>query len=154
MFNKTQLWVVFLILASSASMWAQQPVPSCSVTISLTSDNVKTGSPIIVKAMVSNITKHTVTLAHEMGHRAEYEFKVIVRDTDGNLAPMTRNGHRFWRDDADRIGDWIDESLEPGKSVIEHVDLGELYDLKPGVYRVQLSQGDLLSNIISLTVVP
>jgi hypothetical protein len=154
MFKTLKYWIATLTLVIGSPLWAQQPIPLCSVEISLVHDNVRSGDQIIVKAKVTNITNHAVTLAHEMGHEAEYEFKVAVRDGDGSLAPMTKNGQYFWKDDSALEGDWIDELLEPGKSVVLSVNLTELYDLKPGSYHVQLSEGALISNVISLRVVP
>jgi hypothetical protein len=155
MFKTFETWLFTLAFVISSTVWVQQSVPVVSVIISLASNNIKSGATIIVKAKVTNITNHALKMFIDTGHRAECDFKVTVRDGNGNLAPMTKKGKSLWNTTSFfKSGKHGDELLKPGESYIESVDLTELYDLKPGSYSVQLSDWVESTNTISLTVVP
>jgi len=153
MFKMLKVLTVILALLASASVWGQQR-PVCTVTISLEADNARSTNPIIVKAVMTNISGETITVLHEMGHQAQYEFQVAVREGNGNLAPMTEEGRLFWKGRPESGSASMDPFILPGKSAITTVNLRDLYDLKAGSYTIQLTSGNLISNIISLTVVP
>jgi hypothetical protein len=122
-------------------------------------ESMKVGSPIFPSVQVTNTSGHEVVLGSSC-----YKSDVEVRDTAGNMVPLTESAWRFR------------EHLRPGTcgklSNPQHIKAGghiwesfpnphELYDMsRPGEYSIQVSLYDdetktwVKSDTITVTVTP
>jgi hypothetical protein len=141
------------------------------LTISAIQDTVTAGSPVVVKAMIANMSKQELCMWVENdSDQGGWRYQADVRDAQGWIPPLTKFG--FYHDrhvDLNRMagpdldlhylaGNRFVGKYEPGESFANKVDVGRLYGLdKPGTYTIALSLTDypaVRSNAITVTVVP
>jgi hypothetical protein len=151
------------LLANSQSAAVAQP--SITLTISAAKTVVKASDPMIVDVTVRNISQHVIGIRKDRSPTQETDYKVTVRAQNGEEPPMTAF-HRLLRGQT-APGDpvmVISSStilwpLDPGKTLVDAIDLRKLYLLGPGVYTIQVErtldgQAPVQSNTITITVTP
>ena len=137
-----------------------------SLTINAVDTTAKAGSELRVKIVQRNTTNKDQMFWVEAvaGLHGEYLYLVDVLQADGKKAPKSKYFQEV-RDDADNFmpgtaGNGALISKKPGEVVISSIDLNELYDLKPGKYKVDIYQKDNIanmtvrSNVVAVTVTP
>lgn len=152
-----------LILALSASSLAQDQPQGLSVSISATADRVKSGSPLVIKVRLKNISSHEIWMA--AGSEAT-KLDVLYASAAGQKArqaqkreevsPPTPDGVVFVRAES---GSGKLVTMASGETWAHEIVVTQLFDLsKPGVYTIQAKRGAdeglSRSNIVQVTVTP
>jgi len=135
-------------------------VPAFAITISPESGVVKAGSKVTVRATLVNKSTNNLLFSDE--NIAELDFKADVRDSQGNLAPLTEYGGSVMRNEAEPvIGSAGYSFVHPGEAKKSDVVITKLYNLsQPGKYTIQVQRIDdahnivVKSNTITVTVTP
>lgn len=156
------------ILAIQSAGPAPSPHSVISVTLSSVSNDVKLGSEVRLKIVVTNTSNHEMLLERPVGiYQGEILNRFEVRDEKGSPAvkkpyyrlltgePMTSYPQEEY------LRDMTGSMVKPGESVIEEVILNKLYELdKPGKYTIRVEHTDpvtqmpVKSNTITLTITP
>jgi uncharacterized protein (DUF58 family) len=122
-------WVVVM-----AGFLAHAQKPKFDVTISSPAAEFFVGSPVLVNVTIVSHSDHDLLFHVRMSpDRAG----IIVRD-DHQIELEPREE---WRKEKERQG-WFSfsgESVEPSKRLNFNVEIGRWFDLKPGVYTIQLA---------------
>ena len=169
------LYLAMILSVSSTSM-AQCPrtasgPQAVSLTISALQDTVTAGSPVFVKATVTNKSDQVFCIwAENDEDQGGWRYQADIHDAQGEIPAETKFG--FYHDrhidvsgsggpDLDLRylnGSGIAFPLKAGESLIDKVDVSRLYDLdEPGTYTIVLSLTGLpevKSNPVTVTVVP
>jgi hypothetical protein len=158
----------FILLITVGMTLAQTAQRSFSFGISVTSDTVKVGSPIIVKIQETNISDHDISWMSLPGaddHGEVIGFRPVVTNAQGKEPPLTKWGRKaFGRTHPEEPNLVLNAvgliTVHPGEVMKTDIKLNELYDLSPGKYTVQVWTYDnenkekVMSKTINLTVVP
>jgi hypothetical protein len=156
-------------IASSQGTGASSQKQALWLDVSAVQEIVKSGSPVKVKATLTNKSNQDIPLFFLSGEDGGGSFTVDVRrDEDGKLARETRlgnvrNGHAdpltMTPGETNRSGVWFD--LKPAKPLTIEVNISKLYDLiSPGKYVVRIEAYDpgtnqeVKSNPLTVTVTP
>jgi hypothetical protein len=151
------------LLANSQS--AAVAHPSITLTISAAKTVVKASDPMIVDVTIRNISQQVRGIRKDRSLTQETDYKVTVRAQNGEEPSMTAF-HRLLRGQpapGDPVmaisSSTILWPLDPGKTLVDAIDLGKLYLLGPGVYTIQVErtldgQAPVHSNTITITVTP
>jgi hypothetical protein len=163
--RSTLIVAVFAVNSIIAnSQVATAPQHSFSLTLSASQPTVKAGGPMIVNVTVKNISDHMMGVEEDRSY-AELSYRVTVLGENGKEAATTAF-HRLLRgkpsqgDPAMVInGNGFPVPLDPGKTIVDQIDLSKLYSLGPGVYTVQVErtidpETAIRSNTIMITVTP
>src|ERR1700730_9323434 len=167
MLVRQSLTLFVAVLAATNTLGAQsaktsQPVvPAFEIAISLESSVVKAGSKITVKATLVNKSSSNLLFSTDE-NIAKLDFKADVRDSQGNLAPLTEYGRSVMRNEtAPDITSAGYSMVRPGETKKSDVDITKLYNLsQPGKYSIRVQRIDdaikmaVKSNTITLTVTP
>jgi hypothetical protein len=125
-----------------------------SLTIATRQDAVRAGSEVTLETFLTNTSNHVV----------EFDFAVTkldlqVRDSRGNLVPLTKDGQELQKQFGARGGNLV--PVQPGKTERGDILLDRVYDLsQPGTYTIQVHRLDetsktvVKSNTITLIVTP
>jgi hypothetical protein len=121
-------------------------------------DTVKAGEVLKVRVADRNISKKDLLI--DMEDRSvgrSLAFKVVVRDAQGVLLPLTEFGRKLYDHFQTRRSGLV--YCHPGEELPpEEIDVSKLYELKPGKYTLQAKfYGDddpnpVLSNAVTVTV--
>jgi len=160
--------LIAIAVASNALALVSQTLPASqgnsgiSLTLSAPQPTVK-GGPVIVTVAVKNISEHVIGVEEDRASRQEHNYIVTVRDEQGKEAPTTAY-HRMLRGQPSHGDPVVVQNsseilvpLDPGKTLLDSIDLTKLYSLEPGVYSVQVerafnSQAAIRSNSLTITV--
>ncbi len=153
------------VLSGSQQVLASQPPADFSLTLSVSQPTVKAGGPIVVQVTVRNISDHLIGVEEDRTSTQENNYRVTVLGKEGNEAATTAF-HRMLRGKPSH-GDpeiVINTSellvpLDPGKTLIDPIDLARMYSLGPGTYTVRVertfdNQAPVRSNTVTITVTP
>jgi hypothetical protein len=157
----------FILLLMPFTVGAQSKTSAASPVFSLhletAKKGVKVGDRVQIGITLTNESDHKITVEHDIGHKGDSYYIVTARREDNSEANKSEY-HRALRGErtANPIliqGSSIEIALAPGKSVVDAIDLTELYDLNlPGKYTVQVQRTDpysktvVKSNVITVTV--
>jgi hypothetical protein len=128
---------------------------------------VTLGSPVVLKARMTNVSRHEVFVWLEKGG-GENQYEVEVRGQSKILPADTeygkkRNGHVHLEtlNMKDLIGSGACTPLQRGKTIVYELNVSKLYDLSaPGKYYIRLQRADpesaamIKSNTVRVTVTP
>ncbi len=135
--------------------------PVVSIALVAVQDKVKVGSPLILRATVTNISDHSVGLAQGL-YAGPYS--VEVRDSNDKLPPETdfgfgRNGHATIDEVVKRLGTQTlndhgySFELKPGEKRVDGIDVLRFYKLtEPGKFTIYAVRGGVKSNVITVTL--
>jgi hypothetical protein len=139
--------LVALLLPAGAARRQTSPTPwpakgDLSLHLSAVKEDVKSGSPVMIKLTLANVSGHKIGLPWERTdlHR---NYKLSILDGQGNpVQPVPR----FWMDKQGRrheriwAGSGIVLYLVPGQTREDEANASETYILnRPGRYTVQAS---------------
>jgi hypothetical protein len=157
----------FILLLIPFTVGAQLKTSAVSPVFSLHLETAKRapdfGGHFRIGVTLTNESDHKIRLEHDIGHKGDFYYIVMARRED-NSEPNKSEYHRALRGErtANPIliqGSSIEVALEPGKRVVDVIDLSELYDLNlPGKYTFQVQRTDqysktvVKSNVITVTV--
>ena len=169
--NQIVVLAITLVLTSTCAAQCSQPTPGAKSVLALAASpvrhKVKSGSPVLLKVSMMNVSRHDVSVWTDAGD-GENQYEVDVRDQKRRLPADTeygkkRNGHvhletlRF----QDLLGSGACVPLKRGKSIDYEVDVSKLYHLEaPGKYYIRLQKADpesaalVMSNTVRVTVLP
>lgn len=151
------LLVIFpWVFGSSFPQTTNRPM---SLSISASERIFKIGTEVKIKATLSNLTDHVITLHDRI---RECDYSVEVRDEKGNLAPETPDKQEL---KCDRTG-ILHESrnilltLKPHQATEEEIVVTRLFELRvPGEYSVHVTRkvpeqlgGAIESNLLTITM--
>jgi hypothetical protein len=138
----------------NGATFAQQPespqVPKAPFTLSLAAESptTKIGLPVWVKVTLKNTSNHDLKIEKEI---SEDLCTVVVQEATLQMGFATRR--------ASGIGSLGIIGIQPGKTVVDRVNVSRMYDLtRPGKYTIQAQRSDdvtkakVLSNKITVTV--
>lgn len=140
---------------------AKQAEARFSIAITVEPTTVKTGSPLTVNVILTNKSKDTIYLDVSAQWMAELDFRIEVRDDQGNLAAVTDYGRNVIKHEG---GIPIVENymgvavLHPGETLKREISISKLYNLnRPGKYTIQAQRIDdnkaaAKSNTVTVTV--
>jgi hypothetical protein len=128
---------------------AQEGKPEFSIAIH-GPESAKVGTYVVVDILVTNISKHVIAFDDaDVPALGEANFSVDVFDAQGKLAPRTmvgkaRRGEKPSPGESEIgfTGNDIQRNLKPGETLKETVAVSKLYDIKPGVYNIEVSRPD------------
>ncbi|MFZ0136270.1 MAG: hypothetical protein WAK89_04375 [Candidatus Sulfotelmatobacter sp.] len=121
-------------LAVSCMGFAQDLKPSFTISISAPS-TLKAGSSAILYITLTNISNRSITLSTGNDTEGEMNFDIDVRDSEGKRAVS--------RPEAWPLSGHLGHvNLKPGEKLKSSADIGKLFDIKPGTYRIQLSRSE------------
>jgi hypothetical protein len=154
---------VVLVLVALGTGFARSSLARFSITITAPKTVIKSGSPVVVELILTNISKRNLTLEDRS---PMCDYVVEVRDSANKLAPDTE----YKRTLGCGMGPTIIMSgrdsllpLMPNGSRGEQFVVSQLSDMsQPGTYSVQISRqipkslggGVVKSNTITVTVTP
>jgi hypothetical protein len=171
----TTAFAVVLLLAGlcckgqSASDGAisAKSIPGYTIKISPPSDQIRLGSPINIKATVTNISGSDIYWDLDRSSDSVYKAFRILLMKDGHEVEMTffhrKVTGRQRPDDPDEVetGSSIAIAHPPGLMFTVELDLRRLYKItKPGIYTLTLSRAEednktvVHSNTVTLDIVP
>jgi hypothetical protein len=137
--DSPKLLLFAVVLAMACMGFGQNSKPEFSISISAP-HTVRTGSSAILDVTLTNISSRTITLSTGDNAHGELNFDIEVRDSEGKPAARTGawplSGHLGYVD------------LKPGKKLKASADIGELFDLKPGSYSVQVRRSEEADSIV------
>ncbi len=166
------LCLAMFFTATTASGMAQCLPPSAgpnalSLTISAVQDAVLAGSPVLVKAVLTNKSNQDLCMLVPIGGM----YTANVHDAEGNIPPETKLG--FYHDSHVYVGkvagvteldmrylngNMLSVVHKPNESDVHTVDVSRFYNLdQPGTYTIFLSLAVFpadKSNAVAVTVVP
>jgi hypothetical protein len=159
-----QLLLLATTLLLSALSPAQVAPPVFSISISVEPTVAKAGTPIELAVTLTNVSNHQISVAQEKGGKAEFDYRIDVRNSSNTNAPDT-NYHKKVKgqetsDVTPLLRSWGFLQVDPGKTLKDHVDLTRLFQLAPGKYTVQVERTDdeskatVKSNTVLLTINP
>jgi len=172
------LVVVVLFFATAWNTAAQEPSPerkkppATSVTLHVDHNTFKVGTPIILKATLTNQSDHEITTGYDASRGV---FVVDVFDQAGKFATDKRPGYHNGRYDIVELsrtwtpeqlfksglltGNLVNLTMKPGGTIEENIEVSKYYDMTtPGVYKIVVESGDpetgsiVKSNPVALTV--
>ena len=158
------LWILIVRLPADAQSKASPPAPPVfSLNLETAKSSVKVGSHVNIGVTLTNQSNHTIMIEHDIGHKGEFQYVVTVLNEDNGEPNKTEYHHALRGEQtANPIliqGSTIELPLEPLKSVVDVIDVSQLYDLNvPGKYVIQVqrtasySKTVVKSNIITVTV--
>jgi hypothetical protein len=131
--------------------------PAFSISISVESDVVKTGSPVLVKIAKINVSDHDIPFA--VGGSKRHVITFDVRDSDGKSVSETSNGIKA-HGKGPFVGSVFSAKQKSGVVQKQEIDISTEYKLnKPGKYTIQAQERDfdsqtiVKSNRITITVI-
>lgn len=126
-----------------------------TLSIASPQDTIKAGSEVSLLPEVLNTSDHVIVF-----DPIPSKLDIWVRDSQGNLAPLTRKGQEF-RKHSDETGGGALQMRPGDTAYLGEVMVDKLYDLtRPGKYTIQVSRVDdatktwVKSNTITITVTP
>lgn len=166
---RIELLLLALVLTPGGTVLGQRAEatqaakPTISISISPLQEAVKSGSPIVVKLVLTNISDHKLGFSWIRGSGGR-NFEVNVSDSQGHPAQpaprkgIDKNGRHWVRMSA---GSAYVVYLEPGQAKTDEFDASDFYVLtRPDKYTIQLQRADgesktvVESNTVSVTVTP
>jgi hypothetical protein len=130
----------FVLCFLVALLLLANPKPPLTVAVSPTSQTVKSGADVRLKATITNTSSHAL-IFFDRNRVCDYPIK--IRDVDGNQPPETvakQQSHcdgKPWLDGGRRVL----VRLNPGDSVDEEITVSFYYDVRrTGTYKVQVSR--------------
>jgi hypothetical protein len=129
-----------IALAGTCMGFAQDLKPSFMISISAQS-TLKARSSAILDITLTNISNRSITLSAGNNAEGEMNFDIDVRDSEGKRAvarpeAWPLSGHLGY------------VNLKPGEKLKAGTDIGKLFDLKPGTYRIQLSRSEGVDRLL------
>ena len=170
--NFVFLGAVLGVLLESGSGAASQTTkpspgtkPAFSINIRSESDNVRVGSEVRVKVVLTNTSDRAIDLLKSIGDtEGEDHNQIDVRDDHGNVAPdiKVKSGVERKEDGTFELHHSTSSemliTLKPGQTLIYEMLATKLRDMsKPGKYAIQIQRSDpeiVKSNTIIVTVTP
>jgi hypothetical protein len=111
--------------------------------------SVKAGANVVVDIAATNVSDHAIVFGSwNDPHYGERDFGVDVFNSQGELAPRTQYGKAVREEDQGPgstivfTGNSTTRYLALGETRKESSRISELFDLKPGVYRVKVWRAD------------
>jgi hypothetical protein len=128
---------------------AQLAQPLYTITISTPESVIKVGSEVRLDVTTKNVSNQTIYMFFSTAPGRDPE--IHLRDSKGNPVLETPYGQKVHGTDPNRrpfsgsvFG--YQETLKPGETFEEKLNLSEEYDLsKPGEYTIQVRRHDVLS---------
>ncbi len=143
------------LFGTSPPQVADQPL---SLSISASEQTVKVGSELKIRATLTNVTSHLITLRDRI---PACDYPVEVRDSDGRLATETDYKRHLKCNASFTESRKVLVILKPQESRQEEILITRLFELNnPGIYSVQVSrtipkdlgEGPIKSNTLTITV--
>ncbi len=128
-----------------------------SIVIRPTESTVKAGSGVVVEVRKTNLTDHVLLIGGGINPDGDYAYDVR---RDGVLVPETEearneNARRMKEPRSYEGGSLIDSSVPPHRTATQTIGVSRYRDMiQPGKYTIQLQQGKVKSNIVTVTVIP
>jgi hypothetical protein len=158
---------ISISLCAQTTRPATGTTPPFSISISSPSTIVKGGASVFVDAVVKNTSAQIISVHTTVPPALAYDIEVwtekSVRANETKMGRI-RNNHTTPEDEREPeiiVASGGDGPLEPGKTLTDHVNVSDLYDLSgPGKYTIQFERFDpetktsVASNKIVVTVIP
>jgi len=120
----------------------------------------KVGDPVLVKALLKNISKRPLIFPDRRGEGDEINYLISIERASGKSPILTDRGVTLYSPrDWEKIRD-IHRAVKPGDSIEVSLDIARIYQItEPGEYRVQVKRyvykgrQDLLIPILSNVLV-
>jgi hypothetical protein len=157
-------WLFSPILFLVDNAQAQHPPsPTFSITLHAAQSTMRVGDPVRMTITLTNTSKSAIVIAQDKSRKGDFTYAIAVRDAEQKEAPWT-DYHRALRGESTTtpmvvISGVGPQSLEPGKSTVDSLDINDLYDLRmPGKYTIQVERADsagknlVKSNRVTLTI--
>lgn len=157
-FMRFLIWLLlFGVVPAASPQVSQQPF---TITINAKKTEVRAGTPVFIKVVMTNISDHSVECGEWRSNGLDRAYKYHVTDENGETVPKTIRKHP-------EIGENIEPFpciIQPGKSSKPSGGmLSHLFNFnKPGKYTVRVSRhvssdpksAVVRSNTITITVLP
>jgi len=108
---------------------------------------VKVGAPVKVDITLTNTSKSVIVVAQDKSRKGDFTYAITVRDAEQKEAPRS-DYHRALSGENTTtpmivVSGVMPHSLEPGKSMVDTLEINDLYDLRvPGKYTIQVERFD------------
>jgi hypothetical protein len=128
-----------------------EPKAHFSILIRPLEKNVKLGTPIQLLVKKTNLSQRALTIVG-FNRLGDYDYYVW---RDGRLVAETAEGKKLREPRSYEGGSLMDGSLPPHRTQTDTIAISTYRDMnKPGRYTIQLRQGDVKSNFVTITVTP
>jgi hypothetical protein len=138
----------FALVGVASSFCGQTEKPAFSISIRTYDSKVRSGQRIEFQITKTNLTNQSLPVG---GNRiASYAFKVL---RNGAIVGETEQSKNLREHPIP--GPMIDGNLPPHRYAVDTVAVNEYRDMRePGVYTIQVHEGDVKSNTVTVTVTP
>jgi hypothetical protein len=159
--------LLFILLLIPFAISAQSKTSAVSPVFSLhlrpEKKSADTDGHLRIGIWLTNESDHKITVEIDTSHKGDFYYQVKARREDGS-EPDKSDYHHALRGEPTTNPIIVQDSpfdvnLEPGKSIVDFIDLSELYDLaQPGKYTFQVQRTDphtnsvVKSNVVTVTV--
>ena len=141
-----------------------------SIALTALQQRILAGAPVKLQVVTTNTSTQPLDFWVEYtSDLGGWVYRVSVVDGSGNVPASTMRGRTFEYNDKKSpnvgpgtflLGNGGFTELQPGKTTVDVIDVGRLYDLsQPGTYTIQVRRfgegsGWVTSNAVTVTVVP
>jgi hypothetical protein len=146
--NLAAVVIFFAVVGVASSFCEQTEKPTFSISIRTYDSDVPSGQRIEFQITKTNLTNQSLPVG---GSRvASYAFEVR---RNGVLVRETEQSKNLWEHPVPGL--MIDGNLPPHRYALDTVAVNEYRDMRqPGVYTVQVREGTIKSNTVTVTVTP
>ena len=161
--------VVLILMLSSlaAGMPAQAPPAPATFTLTVRTakPSVKPGEPVRVSVTLTNVSKNDISVEHDISNKGELFYSVRIQGGNGKGPRKTQYNQALSGEPTSTpmiiTSSPINARVSPGKTLVEVIDLKDLYDLsEPGTYSIQVERTDpyskttVSSNKLTIVITP
>ena len=112
-----------------------KPVGGYALSIAVTNKDIVAGEQIALFASRKNVSNSNLFVTETT---PLFIYYITVKHPNGEVVPMSTAGKVAYDADKSTIDEIDSPMLRPGEKTLDTIPLRDLYDLKPGAYRVSV----------------
>lgn len=124
--------------------------PTFTLTVRTAKPSVNSGEPVRIGVTLTNVSRNDISVEHDLSNKGEFFYSVTIQAGNGRAPRKTEYNHALHNEPTSTpmivVSSLFNALVSPGKTIIEMIDLNDLYDLsEPGTYSIQVERTDPLS---------